>query len=60
MGLFSIFKKETEIEIEKLQKKYKKLLQESFDLSTSDRAASDIKRGEAEAVADQIEKLKNA
>jgi hypothetical protein len=56
MGLFSFFKKETEIE--KLQKKYKSLLQESFDLSTSDRAASDIKRGEAEAVADQIDALK--
>tara|TARA_B100001094_G_C18113785_1_gene762732 strand:+ start:775 stop:954 length:180 start_codon:yes stop_codon:yes gene_type:complete len=57
MGIFSFFKKETEIE--KLQKKYKKLLQESFDLSTIDRAASDIKRGEAEAVADQIDKLKS-
>ncbi|MBL56471.1 MAG: hypothetical protein CMP61_04705 [Flavobacteriales bacterium] len=57
MGLFSFFKKETEIE--KLQKKYKKLLQESFDLSKTDRAASDLKRGEAEAIADQIEQLKN-
>lgn len=58
MGLFSMFKKESELE--KLQKKYKKLLQESFDLSTTNRAQSDIKRGEAEAVAEQIEKLKKS
>ena len=56
MGLFSFFKKETEVE--KLQKEYKKLLQESFDLSTTDRAKSYIKRGEAEAIADKIDDLK--
>ena len=56
MGLFSMFKKETEVA--KLEKQYKKLLQESFDLSTTDRAQTDIKRGEAEAIADKIEAIK--
>jgi hypothetical protein len=44
---------------EKLEKKYQKLMEESFKLSSKDRAASDQKRAEAEAIMDQIEKLKN-
>ena len=54
--MFGLFKKKSPVE--KLQEKYQKLMQESYDLSHSDRAASDIKRGEAEAVLDEIEKLK--
>lgn len=55
--MFGFFKKDP---VEKLSKEYKKLMAESFRLSTIDRSASDIKRGEAERVMDEIEKLKNA
>jgi hypothetical protein len=39
----------------KLEKQYKKLLEEAYQLSTVDRAASDLKMAEAEEVAKQIE-----
>lgn len=55
--MFGLFKKDP---IDKLSKEYKKLMEESFRLSTTDRAQSDIKRGEAERIMDEIEKLKNA
>lgn len=54
--MFGLFKKKSEIE--KLQEQYSKLLDESYKLSTIDRAKSDIKRGEAEAIMDKIEALK--
>lgn len=54
--MLGIFKKKSPIE--KLQIEYKKLLEESFKLSTTDRSASDAKRAEAEAIAEQIEALK--
>ena len=54
MGLF---KRTTERE--KLQKKYEKLLQESFKLSKSNRQASDAKQVEADEVLKQIEALPN-
>ncbi len=53
--MFGIFKKKTPIE--KLQAEYKKLMEQSFQLSTTDRSASDAKRAEAEEVAKQIEAL---
>lgn len=52
--MFGLFKKDPKKE---LQKKYEKLLKESFDLSKTDRKASDLKRVEAEKVADEIAKL---
>lgn len=45
-------------EEEKLTIRYKALLQESYDLSTTDRAASDIKRAEAEELGKKIEELR--
>jgi len=52
--MFGLFKKDPK---KVLQKKYEKLLEESFKLSTTDRKASDLKKAEAEAVADEIAKL---
>ena len=42
---------------EKLEKKYKKLLEESHRLSHSNRAKSDLLRAEAEEVLKEIENL---
>lgn len=42
---------------ERLERAYRKLLEESFHLSTSNRAASDRKRAEAEEVLKQMEAL---
>ena len=52
--MFGLFKKDKKKE---LQKKYEKLMGESYKLSTTDRKASDLKRAEADAVADEIAKL---
>ena len=52
--MFGLFKKDPKKE---LQKKYERLLEESYKLSTTDRKASDVKKAEAEAVADEIAKL---
>jgi len=53
--MFGLFKKKSEREI--LEIAYKKLLEESFKLSTVNRAASDLKRAEAEDVLKKIEAL---
>ena len=42
---------------EKLQKKYEKLLAESHQMSTSNRAKSDQLRAEAEEIAKEIDQL---
>lgn len=42
---------------EKLEIQYRKLLEEAHKLSTSNRAASDQKQVEAQAILDKIEKL---
>lgn len=55
MGLFDIFKRKTKKE--KLQEKYQKLMQESFNLSKANRKQSDAKYAEAEEVLKQIDKL---
>lgn len=47
-------------EINSLQKKYEKLMKESFNLSKSNRAKADQKYAEAEAVADKIDALKKS
>lgn len=54
--MFNIFKKKTELET--LEEKYKKCLEEWHKLSTTNRAASDLKYAEAQAIAEKIEKLK--
>lgn len=54
--MFGLFKKKTETE--KLQEKYKKLMEEAFKLSHTDRKASDDKTAEAEEVMKQIVALK--
>lgn len=54
--MFGLFKKTSEIE--KLQKKYEKLMAEWHKLSTTNRAESDKKYSEAQNILDQIEKLK--
>ena len=51
---FGLFKKDP---TKKLRKQYKQLMEESFRLSTTDRAASDLKRAEAEEVMKEIEAL---
>lgn len=52
MGLFS---KKTEKE--KLQKEYEKLMKQSFELSKSNRKASDEKASEAHAILQKMESL---
>lgn len=53
--MFRLFKKKTEKE--KLQAQYKKMMEKSFQLSSSNRKESDILRAEAEKIALEIEKL---
>jgi len=53
--MFGLFKKKNEKE--KLEEKYKKLMEESFHLSKSNRSAGDAKFAEAEAILKQIEQL---
>lgn len=51
--MFGIFKSKKE----KLYDKYVKLLKESHDLSTIDRAKSDLKAAEAEEIAKELDKM---
>ena len=53
--MFKIFKRKTEKE--KLEKKYKKCLEEAYALSTTNRSASDAKTAEANKILEEIEKL---
>jgi len=55
--MFGLFKKKTEVE--KLQEKFSKLMEESHKLSTVNRSESDKKYAEADAIAKQIEALKS-
>lgn len=55
-NMFSFFKKQSPLD--KLEKKYKTLLEEAFILSKTNRIASDAKQVEAADVLKQIEKLK--
>jgi len=52
MGLFG-----KKSEKEKLQKQYEKLMKQSFELSKSNRQASDQKAAEAEEIIKKIERL---
>ncbi|MGO4912954.1 Lacal_2735 family protein [Leeuwenhoekiella sp. W20_SRS_FM14] len=53
--MLGLFKKKTEKE--KLQQQYEKLMKEAFQLSTSNRSASDDKYAEADIIMKKIEKL---
>lgn len=52
--MFGLFKKDPK---KALEKKYKALLEESFNLSKTNRTASDEKAAEAAEVLKEIEKL---
>lgn len=54
-NMFGLFKGRSEKE--KLEQKYKKLLEDSYKLSRTNRAASDKVMAEAEEVLKQIEAL---
>ena len=53
--MFKIFK--TKTELEKLQAKFAKLQKEAFELSKTDRSASDRKQAEAYEIEKEIAKL---
>ena len=53
--MLNLFKQKTPHE--KLEAEYRRLLAEAHRLSTFNRAASDRKRAEAEAVLEQVERL---
>jgi Family of unknown function (DUF6435) len=53
--MFGFFKKKTKKE--ELQAKYEKLMQQAFELSKSNRSASDQKYAEAQEVQDELSKL---
>lgn len=53
--MFGWFKKKTERE--RLEEQYKKLMEESYHLSHTDREASSKKSGEADAILKQLEAL---
>jgi hypothetical protein len=53
--MFGLFKKKSKKE--KLNEQYKKLMEESYRLSHSDRKASDLKRAEAEEILKEIDAL---
>jgi hypothetical protein len=55
--MFGLFKKKSEVDI--LNDKYKKLMDESYRLSHTNRKESDLKRAEAEEVLNKIEALQN-
>ncbi len=54
--MFPFIKKKSEIE--KLQEKYNRLMEEAFKLSTANRMASDAKYAEADEISKRIEQLK--
>jgi len=56
--MFGLFKKKSRLE--KLQLKYKKLLEEAHRLSTSNRSLSDDKMFEANEVLKEIEEIKDS
>jgi hypothetical protein len=54
--MFPFIKKKSEIE--KLQEKYNRLMEEAYKLSTVNRMASDAKYAEADEISKRIEQLK--
>lgn len=55
--MFGLFKKTSEVE--KLQKKYKKLMEDAYKLQSINRSDSDQKYLEADAVLKEIEALQS-
>jgi hypothetical protein len=53
--MYGLFRKKTEKEL--LSRKYDKLMQEGYELSTTNRKASDAKYAEAGEIMKKIEKL---
>lgn len=56
--MFNLFSRKTKTQ--KLEEKYRALLDESYQLSTSNRRLSDAKRAEAEEVMNEIEFIKSS
>jgi len=56
--MFGLFKKKSEVE--KLELKYKKILEEAHQLSTTNRSKSDEKMYEANEVLKQIDQIKKS
>ena len=56
--MFGLFKKKSEVE--KLEERHAKLLEEAFALSKTDRAAADAKTAEAAALDEKIAALRAA
>lgn len=56
--MFGLFKKKSELE--QLQERYEKLQKEAFDLSKTNRKASDAKTAQADEVAKKIEALRES
>ena len=56
--MFGLFKKKSEVE--KLELKYKKFLEEAHQLSTTNRSNSDEKMYEANEVLKQIDQIKKS
>lgn len=56
--MFGLFKGKSEVE--KLELKYKKLLKQAHELSTTNRSKSDDKMFEANEVLKEIEKIKDS
>lgn len=54
--MFGLFKKTSEVD--KLQKRYEKLMADWHKLSTTNRSESDKKYAEAQLIIEKIEKLK--
>ena len=54
--MFNLFRRKTKIEV--LNKKYQRLLNEAYKLSTINRKASDQKTAEANLILTEIELLK--
>jgi hypothetical protein len=54
--MFGIFKKKSEVD--KLQEKYKKVMEEGFKLQSINRTESDTKYKEADDILKEIEALK--
>lgn len=55
--MFGLFKKKSEKE--KLQNRYKKLMEEAYKLQSVNRSQSDEKYAEADAILKQIDSLEN-
>lgn len=53
--MFGLFKKKSKKE--KLNEQYKKMMEESYRLSHTDRKASDLKRAEAEELLKEIDAI---